>query len=103
MSQISSLDNAKNDNQPLAARMRPRNFDEFVGQRHLVGEGKVLRNLIERDSVSSMIFWGPPGVGKTTLAQIIASKTDAQYLTFSAVTSGLKDIKPLMQHKHLAP
>ena len=97
MSQISIFDSAKNDNQPLAARMRPRNFDEFVGQKHLVGEGKVLRNLIERDSVSSMIFWGPPGVGKTTLAQIIAAKTDAQFITFSAVTSGIKDIKTVMQ------
>ena len=97
MSQISIFDSAKNDNQPLAARMRPRSFDEFVGQQHLVGEGKVLRNLIERDSVSSMIFWGPPGVGKTTLAQIIAAKTDAQFITFSAVTSGIKDIKTVMQ------
>ena len=95
--QISIFDNANNDNQPLAARMRPRNFDEFVGQQHLVGEGKVLRNLIERDSISSMIFWGPPGVGKTTLAQIIAAKTDAQFITFSAVTSGIKDIKTVMQ------
>ncbi len=97
MGQISIFDTANNDNQPLAARMRPRNFDEFVGQQHLVGEGKVLRNLIERDSVSSMIFWGPPGVGKTTLAQIIAAKTDAQFITFSAVTSGIKDIKTVMQ------
>ena len=86
-----------NSSQPLAARMRPRNLNEFVGQKHLVGEGKVLRNLIERDSVSSMIFWGPPGVGKTTLAQIIAAKTDAQFITFSAVTSGIKDIKTVMQ------
>ena len=97
MSQISIFETEKNDNQPLAARMRPRNFDEFVGQQHLVGEGKVLRNLIERDSVSSMIFWGPPGVGKTTLAQIVAAKTDAQFITFSAVTSGIKDIKTVMQ------
>jgi len=97
MSQISIFDSAKNDNQPLAARMRPRDLDEFVGQRHLVGEGKVLRNLIERDSVCSMIFWGPPGVGKTTLAQIIAAKTDAQFITFSAVTSGIKEIKTVMQ------
>ena len=97
MGQLSIFDTATNDNQPLAARMRPRNFDEFVGQQHLVGEGKVLRNLIERDSVSSMIFWGPPGVGKTTLAQIIAAKTDAQFITFSAVTSGIKDIKTVMQ------
>ena len=97
MGQLSIFDTANNDNQPLAARMRPRNFDEFVGQKHLVSEGKVLRNLIERDSVSSMIFWGPPGVGKTTLAQIIAAKTDAQFITFSAVTSGIKDIKTVMQ------
>ena len=77
--------------------MRPRTLDEFVGQKHLVGEGKILRNLIERDSISSMIFWGPPGVGKTTLAQIIAERTDAQFITFSAVTSGIKDIKTVMQ------
>ena len=77
--------------------MRPRNLDEFVGQEHLLGEGRVLRNLIERDSISSMIFWGPPGVGKTTLAQIIATRTDAQFITFSAVTSGIKDIKTVMQ------
>jgi putative ATPase len=97
MSQLSIFDNANTTSQPLAARMRPRNFDEFVGQKHLIGEGKVLRNLIERDSISSMIFWGPPGVGKTTLAQIIASRTDAQFITFSAVTSGIKDIKTVMQ------
>lgn len=97
MGQISIFDSANNDNQPLAARLRPRNLEEFVGQQHLVGEGKVLRNLIERDSVSSMIFWGPPGVGKTTLAQIIAARTDAQFITFSAVTSGIKEIKTVMQ------
>ena len=66
MGQISIFDSANNDNQPLAARMRPRNFDEFVGQKHLVGEGKVLRNLIERDSISSMIFWGPPEIGRAS-------------------------------------
>lgn len=97
MSQISLFEAEKMNNQPLAARMRPRNLDEFVGQEHLLGEGKVLRNLIERDSISSMIFWGPPGVGKTTLAQIIATRTDAQFITFSAVTSGIKDIKTVMQ------
>ena len=97
MGQISIFDEQKNNSQPLAARMRPRSLEEFVGQKHLVGEGKVLRNLIERDSISSMIFWGPPGVGKTTLAQIIAAKTDAQFITFSAVTSGIKDIKNVMQ------
>ena len=97
MDQISLFETEKQNTQPLAARMRPRNLDEFVGQKHLVGEGRVLRNLIERDSISSMIFWGPPGVGKTTLAQIIATKTDAQFITFSAVTSGIKDIKNVMQ------
>ena len=97
MSQISFFDTENNNNQPLAARMRPRNLDEFVGPKHLVGEGKVLRNLIERDSISSMIFWGPPGVGKTTLAQIIAAGTNAQFITFSAVTSGIKEIKNVMQ------
>ena len=97
MDQISLFETEKQNIQPLAARMRPRNLDEFVGQKHLVGEGRVLRNLIERDSISSMIFWGPPGVGKTTLAQIIATKTDAQFITFSAVTSGIKDIKNVMQ------
>jgi len=98
MEQMSIFENENRmSSQPLAARMRPRTLDEFVGQQHLVGEGKVLRNLIERDSISSMIFWGPPGVGKTTLAQIIAERTDAQFITFSAVTSGIKDIKTVMQ------
>ena len=97
MSQISIFDTDNNSSQPLAARMRPRNLDEYVGQEHLVGKGKVLRTMIERDSISSMIFWGPPGVGKTTLAQIIAAGTNAQFITFSAVTSGIKDIKTVMQ------
>ena len=96
MSQISIFEQ-ENNNQPLAARMRPRSLDEYVGQQHLVGEGKVLRKLIEQDKISSMIFWGPPGVGKTTLAQIIAGSTDAQFITFSAVTSGIKQIKEVMQ------
>jgi putative ATPase len=97
MSQISLFETENNSSQPLAARMRPRNLDEYVGQEHLVGKGKVLRTMIERDSVSSMIFWGPPGVGKTTLAQIIAAGTNAQFITFSAVTSGIKEIKTVMQ------
>ncbi|MBR0399384.1 MAG: replication-associated recombination protein A, partial [Mogibacterium sp.] len=98
MDQISIFETENNNNsQPLAARMRPRTLEEYVGQQHLVGKGKVLRNLIERDNVSSMIFWGPPGVGKTTLAQIIAASTDAQFITFSAVTSGIKEIRNVMQ------
>ena len=87
----------KKDDQPLAARMRPRNLDEFVGQRHLVGPGKILRRMIEEDRISSMIFWGPPGVGKTTLARIIAEQTRAHFITFSAVTSGIKDIRNVMK------
>ncbi len=85
------------DSQPLAARLRPRTLDEFVGQTHLLGEGKVLRRLIEGDSISSMIFWGPPGVGKTTLARIIAGRTKAAFIDFSAVTSGIKEIRAVMQ------
>lgn len=96
MSQISIFEK-ENNSEPLAARLRPRNFDEFVGQQHLIGEGKLLRKLIEQDNISSMIFWGPPGVGKTTLAQIIAGHTNAQFITFSAVTSGIKQIKDVMQ------
>ncbi len=82
---------------PLAARLRPNTLEEFVGQRHLIGEGKILRRLIEADRVSSMIFWGPPGVGKTTLARIIANSTKAKFIDFSAVTSGIKEIKQVMQ------
>ena len=92
-----SLFSAPAASQPLAARLRPQNLDEFVGQRHLLGEGKVLRRLIEGDQVSSMIFWGPPGVGKTTLAQIIARRTKAAFIDFSAVTSGIKEIRGVMQ------
>lgn len=83
--------------EPLAARLRPRTLDEFVGQKQLLGPGKVLRNLIEEDRISSMIFWGPPGVGKTTLVQIIAHTTRASFITFSAVTSSIKDIRTVMQ------
>ncbi|HIV68661.1 MAG TPA: replication-associated recombination protein A [Candidatus Butyricicoccus stercorigallinarum] len=85
------------DLQPLAARMRPRTLEEFAGQTHLLGEGKVLRRLIEGDRISSMIFWGPPGVGKTTLARIIARRTRASFIDFSAVTSGIKEIRQVMQ------
>ncbi len=83
--------------QPLASRLRPQTLDEYCGQKHLLGEGKILRRLIESDSVSSMIFWGPPGVGKTTLARIIANRTKANFIDFSAVTSGIKEIKTVME------
>ena len=82
--------------QPLASRMRPRTLEEFVGQEHLVGPGKLLRSMIERDEIPSMILWGPPGVGKTTLANVIANLTKAQFVPFSAVTSGIKEIKEIM-------
>ena len=88
---------ARPDNQPLAARLRPRTLEEYVGQTHLLGEGKVLRKLIQRDQISSMIFWGPPGVGKTTLARIIAHTTKSEFIDFSAVTSGIKEIRTVMQ------
>lgn len=97
MEQISIFEKDKSNDEPLAARMRPKNLSEFAGQQHLIGEGKILSRLIESDKVPSMIFWGPPGVGKTTLAQIIAGKTKANFITFSAVTSGIKEIRNVMQ------
>ena len=81
---------------PLASRMRPTTLEGFVGQQHLLGDGKVLRRMIEQDLATSMIFWGPPGVGKTTLARIIANQTNARFVDFSAVTSGIKEIKAVM-------
>jgi len=83
--------------EPLAARLRPESLEEYKGQDHLLGPGKPLRKLIESDRVSSMILWGPPGVGKTTLASIIASHTKSDFVTFSAVTSGIKEIKTVME------
>ncbi len=82
---------------PLAARLRPQTLDQVVGQEHLLGKGKILRRLIENDQISSMIFWGPPGVGKTTLAQVIAHHTQSAFINFSAVTSGIKEIRAVMQ------
>ncbi len=82
---------------PLAARLRPQTLEEYVGQSHIMGEGRVLRRLIENDRISSMIFWGPPGVGKTTLARLIARCTRAEFIDFSAVTSGIKEIRSVMR------
>ena len=95
MSLIEGIDPAATS-QPLASRMRPRDLSEFVGQEHLVGEGKILRQMIERDQIPSMILWGPPGVGKTTLANVVANATKAEFVNFSAVTSGIKEIKEIM-------
>ncbi|HZR65241.1 MAG TPA: replication-associated recombination protein A [Terriglobales bacterium] len=89
--------NEANDrSRPLADRMRPRTLDEYVGQEHLIAPGKPLRAQIERDDIGSLIFWGPPGTGKTTLAQIIARMTRAEFIEFSAVLSGIKEIKQVM-------
>ena len=95
MEQMTLFDNNRVTT-PLASRLRPSSLDDFVGQEHLVGKGKILRQLIERDQISSMIFWGPPGVGKTTLASIIAGKTRSEFINFSAVTSGIKEIREVM-------
>ena len=100
MSLIEGIDPAEAEpgaaTQPLASRMRPRDLSEFVGQEHLVGEGSILRQMIERDQIPSMILWGPPGVGKTTLANVVANATKAEFVNFSAVTSGIKEIKEIM-------
>src|SRR5678809_694509 len=93
---IPSGENPSDRTRPLADRMRPRTLDEFVGQEHLVGPGKPLRTQIERDDIGSLIFWGPPGTGKTTLAQIIARLTKAEFVEFSAVLTGIKEIKQVI-------
>jgi putative ATPase len=95
-SSLPDRETAKNASTPLAERMRPRTLDEVVGQEHLLAPGKPLRLQIERDDPGSIIFWGPPGVGKTTLAQIIAHVTKADFIEFSAVLSGIKEIKQVM-------
>ncbi len=99
MDQISLFNDAdkRSVSAPLASRLRPDTLDEYVGQQHLVGKGKLLRQLIEKDQISSMIFWGPPGVGKTTLARIIAKSTKAEFVEFSAVTSGIKEVREVMK------
>lgn len=96
MEQLSIFDQMPEQQGPLASRLRPKELSEFAGQKHLLSEGKVLRQMIDQDHICSMIFWGPPGVGKTTLARIIAGRTKASFVDFSAVTSGIKEIKEVM-------
>src|SRR5579862_3352727 len=93
---IPNAGNAADASRPLADRMRPRTLDEYAGQEHLIGPGKPLRVSIERDDTGSLIFWGPPGTGKTTLAKIIANMTKADFIEFSAVLAGIKEIKQVM-------
>ncbi len=91
------MNQLNNKIQPLADRMRPRNFEEFFGQEEIVGKGKLLRKLIENDELSSLIFWGPPGVGKTTLAQIIANQTKAYFVILSAVDDGNAELRKIIK------
>src|ERR1700681_4120721 len=93
---IPNVDRATDRTRPLADRMRPRTIEEYIGQEHLIGPGKPLRTQIERDDTGSIIFWGPPGTGKTTLAKIIANMSKAEFIEFSAVLAGIKEIKQVM-------
>lgn len=97
MDQLSLFDQSQTVSTPLANRLRPETLEDYIGQSHLLGKGKILRQILEKDMIPSMIFWGPPGVGKTTLARIIASRTRSHFIDFSAVTSGIKEIKEVMK------
>lgn len=97
MEQLSLFDSNLPSSTPLANRLRPERLEDYIGQKHLLGKGKILRQMLEKDRISSMIFWGPPGVGKTTLARIIASRTKSHFIDFSAVTSGIREIREVMR------
>lgn len=97
MEQLSLFDSNLPSSTPLANRLRPETLEDYIGQKHLLGKGKILRQMLEKDRISSMIFWGPPGVGKTTLARIIASRTKSHFIDFSAVTSGIREIREVMR------
>ena len=84
-------------NQPLADRMRPTTLDDFIGQEHLVGKGAVIRKMIESGTVASFVIWGPPGVGKTTLARIIANQLERPFYSLSAINSGVKDVRETIE------
>ncbi len=86
-----------NTNIPLAERLRPNSLDDYIGQEHIVGSNGIIRNMIESGRVNSFILWGPPGVGKTTLARIVAAQTDVPFYTLSAVTSGVKDVREILE------
>jgi len=88
---------------PLAERLRPQTLDSYIGQKHLVGENAILRKMIESGHIASFILWGPPGVGKTTLAKIIANKLDRPFYTLSAVTSGVKDVREVIEKAKIQP
>jgi putative ATPase len=97
-----SFNERGDEKRPLAERMRPERLEDFVGQQHILGPGKPLRVQIERDELQSMILWGPPGTGKTTLARLVARMTRCEFVPFSAVLSGIKEIKAVMLDAELS-